>query len=444
MADPGPPSNHPVIAPYFRKALASRLGRRLLKPGFVRNVGILAGGTAFAQILAAAAMPLLTRLYTPDEFGTLAVFMSLTTVFAVVANLRLDLAIPIPKSDTIANLLLVTALASTVLISGTLLIGALAMPVSIAGWLGRPQLAPYLWLVPVSIFLAAAYTSLQFWASRHKLFPLITYTRLTRAAGGVGAQVALGFAGLSAAGLLIGQVLYNGLGVIAIGRRATASVVAAFRNWSWKRWRLSLHRYKKFPQFTMPEALANTAGAELPLILIAIYAGGAEAGYVLLIVRLMGIPMGLVGGSVAQVFLSDAGAKFRDGTLGHFTRRAMLVLAAIGAPPLIIAGLASPYVFPWLFGVEWQRAGDLVIWFVPWFALQFIVSPVSSTLHIAGKNGLAFSLQIFGLAMRTFPIFFLIFYNLDFNLSIVFAMCSGFFYLVYIVVLYTLTIGARP
>lgn len=63
-------------------------------------MGVLVGGTTGAQLLAVLAAPLLTRLYTPEDFGLLAVYASLLGLIAVIASLRYELAIPLPTDDT--------------------------------------------------------------------------------------------------------------------------------------------------------------------------------------------------------------------------------------------------------------------------------------------------------------------------------------------------------
>ena len=101
--------------------------RRLLpKNHFARSVGILAGGTAAGQAIIVAASPILTRLYTPEDFGVLAVYASLLSILGVVASLRYELAIPLPESDEeAAN---VTVLSLVVVLGMALVTAAIALP----------------------------------------------------------------------------------------------------------------------------------------------------------------------------------------------------------------------------------------------------------------------------------------------------------------------------
>src|SRR5690606_30740867 len=121
---------------------------------------------------------------------------------------------------------------------------------------------------------------------------------------------------------------------------------------------------------------------------------GPEAGYLMLATRIMAAPVGLIGGSVAQVYLSQAPIEFRAGNLPNFTVGIIGALVKTGAGPLAFMGIIAPHVFPILFGLEWVRAGEMVAWLTPWFIVQFISSPVSMSLHVSGRQRTALVLQI--------------------------------------------------
>jgi len=376
------------------------IARWLPAGSFARNVGVLTGGTAFAQGLAVLALPLLTRLYSPEDFSLLAVYVAIIGIATVVSCLRYNIAIPLPEDDSDGMALLAVALIATIVISGLIAVPVLLAPTQTAALLGQPELAPYLWMVPLGVFFASAYSALQYWTSRQKRFGLVTRTRITRAVGGIGTQAVIGVAAPSPFGLLFGHMLYGGLGVIRLARDLWRQNRSVLSQLSGAHIYGQSAAYRRFPVWSVPEALFNTAGVQVPVILIAAMAAGPEAGYLMLAMRVMGLPMGLVGSSVAQVFLAEAPARLRDGTLAAFTRSTMWTLFRTGAPPLVAVGALSPLLFPLIFGAEWARAGWLVAWMTPWFVLQFVASPVSMVLHVTGRVVRAMVLQAFGLILR--------------------------------------------
>src|SRR6478609_3136460 len=80
--------------------------RRLTGQGFAANVAFMVTGTALGQAASIVLSPVLTRLYTPDQFGYLSVYTAALTIFGVIAVLGFELAIPLAANDTeLANLL---------------------------------------------------------------------------------------------------------------------------------------------------------------------------------------------------------------------------------------------------------------------------------------------------------------------------------------------------
>jgi len=414
--------------------MRAALARWLPAGSFARNVGVLTGGTAFAQGLAVLALPLLTRLYSPEDFALLAVYVAIIGIATVVSCLRYNIAIPLPEDDADGMALLAVALIAATGISALLALPVLLAPARTAALLGQPGLAPYLWMVPLGVFLASAYNALQYWASRKKRFGLVTRTRMTRAVGGIGTQAAIGAAAPSPFGLVFGHMLYGGLGVVGLARDLWRQDRAILRRMEGLRIVGIASVFRRFPTWSVPEALFNTAGVQVPVILIAAAAAGPEAGFLMLAMRVMGLPMGLIGSSVAQVFIAEAPARLRDGTLAAFTRSTMWTLFRTGAPPLVAVGALSPLLFPLVFGAEWARAGWLVAWMTPWFVLQFVASPVSMVLHVTGRVALAMGLQAFGLLLRVGPVL-AVASAVPERLSEVYALTGAVFYGVYLCVL---------
>lgn len=400
---------------------------------FGRNVGILAGGTVFAQGLMALSLPVLTRLYTPADFALLAVYMAILAVLSAVACLRLNLAIPLPERDDQAMVLVVLSLLAAACFGLGVGIVVLADSRAVAAMLRQPGLQPYLWMIPVGVFLAAAYNALQYWATRKQRFVLVTRTRVTRAVGGAGTQLGFGLAQPTPFGLLFGHMLYSGLGVVGLWRFLWKQDRELLRSVNVDAARKTLSTYRRFPLLSVPEALFNTGGIQLPVLVIAAVAAGPEAGFLVLAMQVMGVPMGLLGSSVAQVYLAEAPKRLREGTLGPFTRKTMLGLLRIGGIPLAVLGATSPFLFPYIFGGEWARGGLLVAWMTPWFVLQFVTSPISAVLHVTGDMFAAMLLQAFGLVLRLGSVIAAASLAKDW-VAEVYALSGMLFYAVYLLV----------
>lgn len=375
-------------------ALAARL-----RGSFLGDVLKLSFGTLGGRLIALAALPVITRLYSPEDFALLAVYLALVSTLAVAACLRLEVAIPLVETNDEAADLLALALTVLTLVTALLTLPALLMPEQVAAALGAPALAPYLWLVPLGVAMAGSYSALQFWATRARRFGAIARTRVGQAAAGVSAMLALGWAGIAPFGLLLGNALNIGAGGVSLAASALARDGAVLRAVRLRDLAPAFRRNHRYPLFSTPEALFNVAGVQLPVLLIAAYAG-AEAGFLLLAMQVMTAPMTLLGSSISQVYVSRAPTEYREGRLAPFTLSIMRRLVLVGVGPLILAGALAPIVFPWLFGADWARAGEIVVWLVPWMALQFIASPVSMVMFVVGRQRAMLVLTTLGLMMR--------------------------------------------
>jgi O-antigen/teichoic acid export membrane protein len=369
---------------------------------FVKNVSLLTGATFFSQALGALTLPLLTRVYSPTDFGVFAIYSSILGIFAVIACLRYDLAISIVSEDSdAANLTLLSIL---VAIIASIVFFLFAEPLHRYSTLLLKSNSnlnfKYFWAVASAMFLVGASSAVQAWTARRGRYSSISVGRMSQAIGGAIVNISFGFAKPSPQGLIYGHMAYSGLGIAGLARNifrfdreyfigtTTFSILKVAK----KNWRL--------PIFSVPEALFNAASWHAPVLLMISHVSTSELGQLMLATRVVGLPMTLIGASVSQVYLAEAPSRLKNGDLRLFARKTVLSLAKVGFLPLLMVALISPFAFPYLFGVTWQRAGMIMLWIVPWYMMQFICTPVASTLHILNEFRLAMLLQFVGLIVR--------------------------------------------
>jgi O-antigen/teichoic acid export membrane protein len=367
---------------------------------FVRPVGVLVGGTALGQGIVALALPVVTRLYSPADFSVAATFVAVLSICGVAACLRFELAIPLPERDDDAANLLAIALASTLLATCAAGLGVVFLRDQAVTWLRQPRLAPFMWLLPLGIALTGTYNALVAWSVRKKDFGAIARTRISQALGVAGIQILFGWLAWTPLGLLVAQVVNSGAGCLNLALRSIRTSSNQLRTISLHRMRSLFLAYRRFPGYSTIEALANAAGMQVPVILIAAAAAGPEAGYLALATTVTQAPLGMIGGAIAQVYLSRAPAEYRTGTLGSFTASMLGGLLKTGVGPLILAGFVAPDVFVFVFGHSWRRSGDLVAWMTPWSVMQFLAVPISMALHVTQNQRAALVLQLSGLGIR--------------------------------------------
>ena len=410
--------------------------RHAFRAGFLRSVAMLVGGTAAAQVIWFAATPVLTRLYSAADFSVFGAFIALMSMLSIVACLGYDNAVVVPEKDEDAASVLVLALLLASCVAAATALGWLAIswtsPVLVERAFG--DLAPYAWSLAPVVLLAAAFSAVQFWASRRKQFASVARVRVVQAAAGVGTQVGAGLAGMSPIGLIAGQGVnfLLGAGLLGGGMRAELRALAAsvrpsaLRAVAW--------RYRDFALMTTPALLANSAAVQVPVLVVAGAGMAAEAGFLFLAMRVMQAPLATIGAAVSQVYYTEAPQAWRDGRLPQLTHDVLRRLSQVGLGPLLFAGIVGRPAFEIVFGAGWGRAGEIVAWMVPWLALQLLASPISMLLYALERQRIDLWLQLFGMAVRVGPVLAAAAWAPQW-LPEVFAVTGAVFYAVYLVVL---------
>lgn len=367
-----------------------RLIQRVIPSGrFGRGVAALAGGTAAGQGVALLASPLLTRLYTPDDFGALGTFTALIGILSIVACARMELAIPLPDDDADAAAIGAIALGAAVIVATAVGFGVMLFGGRIAEWTNTPALARYGWLLVPGVLAIAAYQVLNYWAVRRRAYKQIAATKFTQGVSSVIVQLG-GAAVNGPVGLLLGQVAIHAAGGTSLGRLFYREDRSVLRRVTADRARAMARRYQDFPLIQGPASLLNAVGLRIPALLVAGLFGSGAAGHFALGTRVIAAPVTFIGLSVSQVYAGELVRLVKtdpEAALGLYmtTVRKLAVLATV---PALIITVASPWLFTHLFGSGWNTAGLMIQLLGVMYLAQLIVYPVSQTLVILERQRL--------------------------------------------------------
>ncbi|MBF4218060.1 lipopolysaccharide biosynthesis protein, partial [Vibrio anguillarum] len=122
-----------------------------MNKSFSKNVLTLMTGTGIAQAIPIAIIPILTRMFSPEDFGLLALYAACVSILGVVATGRYEIAIMLPKDDEDARLLLQLSMLVALFFSLLISIPISIWNAQIARFLGNEDIAVWLYLVPVSV-----------------------------------------------------------------------------------------------------------------------------------------------------------------------------------------------------------------------------------------------------------------------------------------------------
>lgn len=373
-----------------RLRIPDRIADRIPGAEFVRGTLKIVAGTGAAQVLAVATAPILTRLYSPADYGVFAVATSFLAVFVAITCLRYEFAIPLPRDDvSAANVLALSAVANTAM-SVVIALALLLFGTSVLGLFGAEALGPYIVLLALAQFGGGITSALVNWAVRTKDYSEIAVNRLTQGIAGSGVQVGLGFLGAGVFGLVLGAVAGNLAGCVRLGQAAWRSNATALRQVTWRGMATVANRYRRFPIFSSGSALLGTVGLRAPLLLLVAFFGTVAGGQYALAERLCYLPVTLVAGAVGQVYIAESArlAREQPADLAGLFVRTTRSLAKIAIIPAILVAIAAPIFAGLVFGERWTVAGQFVAVLVPMFYVAFVATATGDVLYVLERQGL--------------------------------------------------------
>jgi len=384
----------------------SRLKALISNGTFLRSVLVLGSSTVIGQAVVLLATPLLTRLYSPADFGEFSVFMAISSVFLVISSLRYELAIALPRKTCRAELLFWLALFLNALFAFALMFITWLVGASLTRHLGTSIFDDYFWLLPLVVLFAGSYRALNYWATRHQNFGAIGKTKIVQSSASAGIQIGAGLAGAGPFGLIIGWAAGQAAGIATLwkistlGLRALRGRYLRFRVWS------LIKRYSRFPKYDVPAAAVNVMSVHLPNVLLAALFGPAIAGFYVLASLLLSAPSALIGQAVAQVLLGVARSAGERGELMILARNIIAGLALVIVLPSLLVFFWGESFFTLVFGSDWSEAGVYASWMMLGVAIQFIYSPVSILLVSTNGQHLNLIIQLTMLIANTAAIFY--------------------------------------
>lgn len=350
---------------------------------FLSNALVLASGIVIGQSITLLTSPIVSRLYTPDDFGRYGLLIAFIGFVTVVSSLRYETAIVATDSLTDAAYLVIASLSASTVVSA---LSSICLYVLIKlRLLGFGELP--LWS-PLLAFLMCVTTSgffvLRYWLIRIDKFKCIRQVTIYQNSVRSIIHIGLGYVHFSTPGLLWGECLGRLSGIGRIIRDSHPILRKQLESFQYSKMRAILEKYREFPTYSLPSALLDSLSAALLLPLVVELYGAQEAGYLALVQRVIAIPALLIGGTIADSFhhhmANDARTRVKQVTPFFF--RVTLILTLFS---LLLAGFliffAQP-VFVLVFGDSWAMAGSIAVKMAPLFAVGLIVSPLSRVVLV--------------------------------------------------------------
>jgi O-antigen/teichoic acid export membrane protein len=356
-----------------------QLKNRILGDPLSKGIFIIASGSVIAQLIGILTMPIITRLYSPADFGVLGLFTAAVYILAIGGGLRYDVALPLPKEDKDAANLFIFFLIILCISSFVLFIVIFLLGDAIISLFHIEPLKSFFILLIVGFFGTSLYGALTFWVSRRKDYSRITYTKIYQSIGGSLSKIIFGIASAGPAGLLIGQILSQVLGVGTLLRYMGEHDRFAFKEISFSHMIDNAKRYIQFPLFSFPAGIINALALQLPVFMLSAIYGLNVVGMFSLASSILVLSSSLISTSMNQVYYAEISDMMRKDSkeikkLYISTTRKLLI---IGIPLIMIPCLLAPFLFPLIFGDIWKDAGLYCLPLAIMAIANFAISPTT-------------------------------------------------------------------
>jgi O-antigen/teichoic acid export membrane protein len=318
----------------------------------------------------------------------------------VVACLRYELSIMLPKTDEEAANLLGLSLFFVLIITGFSALIIFGAGDEVVSLLNSPGLKKVLWLIPLSVLISGTFLALNYWNSRTKHFGRLSIARLISSVSAQSTILGAGYAGFVSGGVLIGsRILGQLVSTLFLGGQIWQDDGLLFKKTiRWEKMIAGLRRHRNFLVYGTGSALLNTASQQMPVLLLSFYFSPKIVGFFALGKTVLSIPMSMVGAAISQVFFQKASeAHNHIGNLSEVVEEVFKRLVSIGIFPILLLTLIGQDIFIVAFGAPWSEAGVYMQILGLWIFFQFISSPISTLFAVLEKQsyGLFFNVLLF-------------------------------------------------
>ena len=383
----------------------------------VRNVLKLLSANVVAQVIGLVVYPFLTRMYSPEDFGLLNLFLSIGNVLVVLALADYYYSIVLPKEECQASSLVHASLILLVLTTGLLAV-SIFFSKQVAHLFNSPHLAEYYWLLPIYVFIMGLWNILNYWYIRQKRFGSISTYQVSQNALSAGGKLLFGYAGVLQGGMIYSVVLAPVISLVV-------SIVVRFREVLRPLMSVSVNgiremskKYRNFPLYVLPRSLVNVLSGQVPVLLLTPFFGGRFVGLFSMALLLGYMPIGTISRALYQVMYQHSIESVHHAQrIGQVFWRFIGYTSLVVIPIFVLLYFVLPDLTDWLLGGEWRVVGEYIRWMLPWLFVSLLTGSTCylSDVFMQQKKGLFFEILLF--VSRVVGLGIGVWYN-DFTLAI--------------------------
>lgn len=354
--------------------MSSYLEKFKNRSDFTRNIVKLISGTALAQIISILISPILTRIYSPEEFGAFTILVSIYGMLALVTGGRYEVAILLPKRKGEASNLLVLSLFFNLIFSVIVFVVLFVLDYF---WIDN-KLGFWYYLIPVFVFLVGFVQILNTWFNRRKLYNEIAVNKISSSLFTNGLSLFFGLLKMNFNGLMGGALVASFVNFLVVLYQIKKDFRYVVRTSSRKQLKKLATEYKRFPLVNSFQSVLDATQINGLIYIISGLFGQLIVGVFSLSLRILLAPMNFIGGAISQVFYQEASDRYNQNKpLMPLVNRTLKQTGLLISVVLLVLLFFGPQLFAFVFGERWREAGVYAQILSPWVCLDFVRAPLS-------------------------------------------------------------------
>lgn len=386
----------------------------------------LSASTVLLMFIPLFVTPILSRLYTPEDYAAWGIFSS--TYYIISGFIFLSYENTIVKSNKPEEVPSLVALCLLVCWSITFLI---AVVFSIGKWASLPFFKdfPSIPLLVVLILATTTHKLCGAMANREKRYGMMSVANIVNGSAQAVIRILLGIFPIVSYGLLVGNVTAHAITalLLLIGLRDVLlrkDFVAAI---SWKEIKGLAVKNKKFPLFDMPARLIEFAMANLTLIILTFFYAKSEIGCYSMVVQFLLVPITMVGTAMAGVFYREISESRADATMVSLTtRRAAKITFFISVLPALFLSLGGDKLLVIILGDQWIEAGPMALCLAVYSIPLILSEPLLPVFRALDRQEVRFKWNLINLICSFSALIAAVFFVKDLYLVLIaYSICYG-------------------
>ncbi|AKG73463.1 oligosaccharide flippase family protein [Salinicoccus halodurans] len=398
---------------------------RIKSNQFLLSLSTLISGSVIAQVITILLSPLITRLFSPEQFGLYTIIITAVSLFGPIICLKYDMAIiganNIKETFSIIKLcfILIFPISFIISISYSLLV--------FNGFNKKTEVIWYSFVIFILLLTYGLNNVLLAYNNKSRSYNLIASVTIIKSSVNNFILLITGFLNLGSVGLILSQIISSIVGVRKQSKEIRKKLIY-LKKTSLYNMKSVFIKYINFPMFNATSAIINTSIYSSINLFIAMSFSLQQLGYYSISYRVLGIPFMIISANVARIFFERATKeKNEKGNFNSTFNKTFKIIAIVIIPTIVLLAILAPTLFPIIFGHEWGIAGIYIALLSPMFAIRLIGESLTTSFIVAGKQNVELQFQL------TLMIGQLIIYIFTYYLNIqieTFFVCISFLYVI--------------